>query len=360
MFGVALPGLRFTVHGYSPMKMWFRWLLAVALLVALLVTGWAVGWLAHAPPPVRSATIASLPELAHRPDEPISPLPDPIQSLRLDPQVVELGHRLFNDVRLSLDNSLSCASCHPLDKGGADGLPFSVGVGGAVGGINAPSVLTAALNFRQFWDGRAATLEEQAGGPILNPIEMASNWPLVIERLGADAEIKLLFEQLYPSGLTPANIRSAIADFERSLPRSSRFDRWLKGDDGAISAAELTGYRLFKRHGCSACHQGVNVGGNLYQRFGIMEDYFASKTTITEADLGRYNVTRNDEDRHLFKVPSLRNIALTAPYFHDASTPSLEQAVAIMGRYQLGVALPDADVALIAAFLKSLTAEAQP
>jgi cytochrome c peroxidase len=342
------------------MKMRLRWLLALALLVALLVLGWAVGWLAHAPQPERSHTIVSPSELTQRPDEPITPLPDIAQSPRLNPQVVELGRRLFHDKRLSVDNSLSCASCHPLDRGGVDGLPRSVGVGGVEGGINAPSVLTAALNFRQFWDGRAGTLEEQAGGPVLNPIEMAANWPLVLGKLRADAEIKRLFEQLYPSGLTPENIRSAIADFERSLPKPSRFDRWLKGDDSAISATELAGYRLFKRHGCSACHQGVNVGGNLYQRFGIMEDYFASKATITEADLGRYNVTRNDEDRHLFKVPSLRNVALTAPYFHDASTPSLEQAVAIMGRYQLGVALPQTDVALIVAFLNSLTAEAQP
>ena len=338
--------------------MWYRWLVAFTLLFALLAFVWVNnGWFAVTTQPASTRVIVSAPDLPHRPDEPISPLPEPP---KLDPQIVELGRRLFHDKRLSADNTISCASCHPLDHGGADGMPRSAGVGGALGGINTPSVLTAAFNFRQFWDGRAGTLEEQAGGPIVNPVEMASQWPQTLDKLGADAEIKRLFEQLYPSGLTPANIRSAIADFERSLPQPSRFDRWLKGDDGALTAAELAGYRLFKHHGCAACHQGVNVGGNLYQRFGIMEDYFAHKAEITEADLGRYNVTHNVEDKHLFKVPSLRNVALTAPYFHDASTTSLEQAVAIMGRYQLGIALPNNDVVLIVTFLKSLSAEAPP
>ena len=334
------------------MKIWPRWLLAFALLGALLVFGWVQ--IVPEPPPDQVKVFLPSAAAPYRPGEPISPLPEGHQ---LDFRVVDLGRRLFHDKRLSGDNTVSCATCHPLEKGGADGLSRSVGVGGALGSINAPSVLTAAFNFRQFWDGRAGSLEEQAGGPVLNPMEMASNWPQVIERLGADAEIKHLFKQLYPSGLTPENIRSALADFERSLPQPSRFDRWLKGDDSAITAAELEGYRLFKHHGCAACHQGVNIGGNLYQRFGIMEDYFSSRAQITEADLGRYNVTRNEEDRHLFKVPSLRNVALTAPYFHDASTSSLEKAVAVMGRYQLGVALPNSDVVLITGFLKSLTAE---
>ena len=338
--------------------MWYRWLVAFTLLFALLAFVWANnGWFSVATQPASTRAMVSAPDLPRRPEEPISPLPEPP---KLDPQVVELGRRLFHDKRLSADNTLSCASCHPLDHGGADGMPRSAGVGGALGGINTPSVLTAAFNFRQFWDGRAGTLEEQAGGPIVNPVEMASQWPQILDKLGADAEIKRLFEQLYPSGLTPANIRSAIADFERSLPQPSRFDRWLKGDDAALTAAELAGYRLFKHHGCAACHQGVNVGGNLYQRFGIMEDYFAHKAEITEADLGRYNVTHNVEDKHLFKVPSLRNVALTAPYFHDASTTSLEQVVAVMGRYQLGIALPNNDVVLIVTFLKSLSAEAPP
>lgn len=336
-----------------PVKTGIRWLLALGVFFALAFIAWTVGWFGVDAAMVRNEAVVNS-EKSFRPDEPLSPLP---LSPNLDERIVELGRRLFHDVRLSSDNSISCASCHPLDQGGVDGLPRSLGVGGAVGGINAPSVLTAALNFRQFWDGRAATLEEQAGGPVTNPLEMASNWPQVIAKLGADAEIRRTFDKLYPAGLTPENVRSAIADFERSLPVPSRFDRWLQGDDAALGAAELEGYRLFKRHGCAACHQGANVGGNMYQRFGIMEDYFAARAQIVDADLGRYAVTGRDEDRHLFKVPSLRNVALTAPYFHDASVSALADAVAIMGRYQLGIALPARDVQLIVAFLKSLNAE---
>jgi len=292
-----------------------------------------------------------------RNNEPLAPLPP---ATRLDPDKVALGRQLFHDTRLSADQSLSCASCHQLDQGGADGRRVSIGVNGALGEINAPSVLTAALNFRQFWDGRAATLEEQAAGPITNPKEMAASWPLVMSRLRNDLALKSKFDQLYPDGLSPKNITRAIAEFERSLPQPSRFDRWMRGEHNAISSDEQNGYQLFKKHGCIGCHQGVNVGGNLFQRFGIMTDYFADKTAITHADLGRYNLTGREEDRHVFKVPSLRNVALTAPYFHDASTSSLHEAVAIMGRYQLGVELPARDIALIAEFLNTLTGERLP
>lgn len=339
-----------------PTKTWFRWLVLAVLTTALLVAGWAAGWFSAANSPVFNTVPVAAPALQTRLDEPIAPLPDPPS---LDPRVVALGRSLFHDTRLSGDNTVSCASCHALDRGGVDGLPSSLGVGGAVGGINAPSVLTAAYNFRQFWDGRAGTLEEQAGGPVLNPLEMAATWPQVLSRLSQDAKIRREFEQLYPAGLTQENILSAIADFERSLPQASRFDRWLKGDDSAVTAVELDGYRLFKRHGCAACHQGVNVGGNLYQRFGVMGDYFASKKHLTEADLGRFNVTHNEEDRYLFKVPSLRNVELTSPYFHDASSRTLEETVAVMGRYQLGIALPGKDILAITAFLKTFTAEAR-
>lgn len=295
--------------------------------------------------------------LAAASDEPLRALP-PLP--KLDPAKVALGRQLFHDPRLSGDNTIACFNCHDLGRGGVDGLPRSIGVGGAVGGINAPSVLMAANNFRQFWDGRAGTLEEQAAGPVTNPLEMAATWPQVLDKLGADSEMKKTFERLYPEGLSPATIVAAIAEFERSLPRPSRFDRWLNGDERAISSEELSGYRVFKRHGCATCHQGVNIGGNLYQRFGVMANYFATKKELTPADLGRYNVTHREEDRHIFKVPSLRNVALTAPYFHDASAATLEEAVSIMGRYQLGVDLPRQDVAFIVAFLKSLTSEEAP
>lgn len=300
---------------------------------------------------------APAPALPIHSGEPIQPLPE-LPSL--DPDKVALGRRLFHDPRLSADNSISCASCHDLARGGADGRPVSVGVGGAQGEVNAPSVLTAALNFRQFWDGRAATLEEQAEGPIVNPKEMAAAWPEVVDRLEADPGMKRAFMSLYPDGVTPNNVIAAIADFERSLPRPSRFDRWLRGDHNAITGDEQLGYQLFKKYGCVGCHQGVNVGGNLFQRFGIMSHYFNRKEHATRADRGRFNVTGKEEDLHMFKVPGLRNVTLTAPYFHDGSTRRLEDAVAIMGRYQLGIDLPDRDIQLIVAFLHSLTSEAQP
>lgn len=287
-------------------------------------------------------------------NEPLLPLPN---VPNLNPAKVMLGKQLFHDTRLSKDGSLSCASCHDLLHGGVDGLPHSRGVGGAEGAINAPTVFNASLNFRQFWDGRAATLEAQAAGPVTNPLEMATTWPEVVVRLKADRELARQFDDLYPDGLTEANVRSAIADFERTLLTPSRFDRWLRGDELALNEAEKQGYALFKKHGCIACHQGVNVGGNLYQRFGIMRDYFAGKGKLTDADLGRFSQTQKQEDRHLFKVPSLRNSALTAPYFHDASATTLEQAVSVMGLYQLGVTLPEADVKAIVTFLHSLTGE---
>lgn len=303
--------------------------------------------------PHASALVESHATLAQ---EPIRPLQE---VSGLDPYKVALGKILFHDPRLSADNTLSCASCHPLERGGADGLPVSLGVGGAVGGINAPSVLTAAYNFRQFWDGRAGSLEEQAGGPVVNPVEMASSWPQVLEKLGADSEIKQQFSRVYRNGLSAENIRDAIAEFERSLARPARFDRWLNGDTNALSNDEVIGYQLFRKHGCTGCHQGVNIGGNLYQRFGTMAPYF-SPGTSTKADMGRFNITAREEDRHYFKVPSLRNVALTAPYFHNAAATTLEEAVRVMGKYQLGLELPAHDVEHIVKFLGSLNSELAP
>ena len=334
-----------------------RRVLAIAL-TALVAVAWIVFRWQAVPTEAQFAETVLSPGQAPggRSGEPILPL---YRAEGLDPAKIALGRQLFHDPRLSSDESISCATCHPLDKGGADGLKVSPGVGGTQGSINAPSVLTAAHNFRQFWDGRAATLEEQAGGPITNPVEMASTWDQVLAKLRADSELSQGFAQAYQAGLTPDTIRHALAEFERSLPMPSRFDRWLLGDDGALAANELAGYRLFKKHGCSGCHQGRNVGGNLFQRFGVMAAYFGGKTP-SKADLGRFNVTGRDEDRHVFKVPSLRNVARTAPYFHDASAARLEEAVRVMGRHQLGMELPESDIAQIVAFLHALDSEAAP
>lgn len=287
---------------------------------------------------------------------------DAMQALRplpelppLRPERVALGARLFADTRLSADYSLACISCHRFDLGGADGLPVSVGILGREGGINAPSVFNSGLNFVQFWDGRALTLQEQAAGPIHNPLEMGASWSLVIERLSTDESMRQAFRLAYPDGLTAANIADAIASFEQSLlTPDSPFDRYLRGDETALDELARTGYQRFRDFGCVSCHQGVLLGGNMFQKFGVLGDYFADRP-LTVADLGRYNVTGREEDRHVFKVPGLRNVALTAPYFHDGSAPTLEVAVAIMGRYQLGRDLAAEDVKAIVAFLNSLT-----
>jgi len=285
--------------------------------------------------------------------EPIVPL---LPFENLNPDKIALGDRLFHDKRLSADNSISCASCHNLATNGSDSLSGSIGVGGAEGPIKAPTVYNSAYNFVQFWDGRAATLEEQAAGPVHNPIEMSSTWKQVLAKLREDKELVQVFEGLYPDGLTPDNIASAIADFERSLVTlNSPFDRWLRGDDSALNKQELRGYRLFKSYGCSSCHQGQNVGGNLYASMGAIGDYFGQRgKKIVAADLGRLNVTGEDIDRHFFKVPSLRLAARQKYFFHDSSQTNLEDAIHIMGRYQLGREIPGQDISSIAAFLKSL------
>ncbi|MCL2874827.1 MAG: cytochrome-c peroxidase [Betaproteobacteria bacterium] len=286
-------------------------------------------------------------------DEPIEPISAPTG---LDALKVALGQTLFHDPRLSRDNTVSCASCHDLQTGGVDHRVRSFGVGNAVGDINTPTVYNSGFNFRQFWDGRAASLEEQAAGPILNPVEMASSWEQVIAVLEADPQMASRFRAIYGGPATPARVMEVLAEFERSLVTPARFDRWLKGEATAISDQELEGYLLFKRHGCATCHQGRNVGGNIFQRFGVMLDYFADKK-VEKADLGRFNVTGREEDKYVFKVPSLRNVALTAPYFHDGSEASLQEAVAIMGRYQLGLDIPEEEVRSIVLFLHTLTGE---
>ena len=293
--------------------------------------------------------------VAHSIDEPITPLP---LKHDLNEAKILLGERLFHDPLLSHDNSISCSSCHSLTTGGTDQLVRSVGIAGKKGPVNAPTVFNSGLNFVQFWDGRAGTLEEQIDGPMSNPNEMGSNWDEVLQKLRASPAYLNRFAEIYPDGIHAANVRDAIATFERSLiTPNSRFDRYLSGETSAMNAEEIEGYRLFKVYGCASCHQGVNAGGNLFQKFGVMSNYFAERGQITKADLGRSNVTNNEADRYVFKVPSLRNIAVTAPYFHDGSAATLENAVAIMSRYQLGRALTPAETDMIAKFLKTLSGE---
>ena len=236
-------------------------------------------------------------------------------------------------------------------------MRFSVGVEGRLGAINAPTVYNSAFHISYFWDGRAATLEALVlDGPLQNPVELDSSWEQLLPKLRQDESLRRRFRTLFDDGLTRRNVAHAIATFLRSLVTTeSPFDRWLAGEKEALSAQAKRGYRLFRSYGCIACHQGRNVGGNMYATMGIMGDYFKDRgTEITRSDLGRYNVTGRESDRHLFKVPSLRLAALTPPYFHDGTAATLDEAVRIMGRYQLGRDIPAEERADIVAFLKSL------
>lgn len=332
-------------------------LFVIGLLALLAVALVAMTWRDPLPEaPASSPTVGTTLADAIRRDEPVSPLPQAITPA--DPIRLALGKRLFHETQLSRDGTISCASCHDLGLGGTDRRRVSVGVGGATGAVNSPTVFNTSLNFVQFWDGRAATLEAQVAGPLHNPVEMGSNWAQAIARLSADPGYREAFALAYPDGISEATITDAIASFERSLlTPNAPFDRYLRGEHDAIDDNAREGYHRFKSYGCASCHQGAGVGGNMFHRFGIMGDYFAHRGKVTAADLGRYNVTGREEDRHVFKVPSLRNVALTAPYFHDGSVDTLNEAVAVMGRYQLGLELSDDDRRLIVAFLETLTGQ---
>jgi cytochrome c peroxidase len=285
---------------------------------------------------------------------------EPLPEVQTDARKVALGRRLFHDVRLSGDETISCATCHSLDHGGAEPRATSTGIRGQIGPINAPTVLNAGLNFVQFWDGRAADLQAQAAGPVTNPIEMGATWEQVTQRLSADPELAAEMTAVYGDGaITQDNITDAIAEYERSLITPSRFDRFLRGDQSALSADERRGYETFQQVGCTSCHRGPNVGGTMYQRMGLVRrTYFEDRgTPITEADMGRFNVTHQEADRHSFKVPTLRNVALTAPYLHDGSQQTLEDTVRVMGRYQLGRELDADQVRTLVAFLGALSGE---
>ncbi|GJQ60414.1 MAG: cytochrome-c peroxidase [Candidatus Scalindua sp. AMX11] len=289
--------------------------------------------------------------------EAIQPIP---LSFDYDRAKVELGKKLFFEPRLSKSGWISCNSCHNLSTGGADNLPSSIGHKWFLGPINSPTVLNSKFNLAQFWDGRAKDLQEQAGGPIANPLEMASNHELAINILQSIPQYVQWFEEvyggkeLYGSGkIDILKVTDAIAAFEETLTTpGSRFDQWLNGYGDAITDSEKEGYELFKTKGCITCHNGMGVGGNSYQKFGLAKPY--DKDPHTQ---GRYDVTKEEKDKFVFKVPLLRNIELTAPYFHDASTWDLSEAVNVMTEYQLGISLSNEENEKIVAFLKTLTGE---
>lgn len=264
-----------------------------------------------------------------------------------------LGKKLFFDTRLSKDDSVSCASCHMLESGGDDNLQFSVGINGQVGGINAPTVYNSVFNIAQFWDGRAKNLQEQAHGPVENPIEMGENFKNVINKLEKDMHLVKEFKRIYKEGITANSITDAIAHFETTLitPNSS-FDKYLRGDENALGKEEKEGYKLFVEYGCISCHNGVNIGGNLFQKIGLIKEFDTSVKS-----LGKFDVTGNKADINYFKVPTLRNISKTAPYFHDGSVSDLKTAVEVMLNIQLGIVTSSEDVKKIVKFLETLDGE---
>jgi cytochrome c peroxidase len=290
---------------------------------------------------------------AHANNELFAPLSVPAG---LDSKKVDLGRALFTDAHLSKDGTVSCASCHDLAKGGIDGRDFSVGVGGAIGDMNAPTVFNSGGNFRQFWNGRAATLEEQVDGPMTNPAEMAAQWPDVIAKVAKNAAYQAKFTALYRDGVTRENIQDALATFERALvTENSPFDRHLRGEKAALSPQQAAGLDAFQSLGCDRCHNGPNLGGRTFERFGVLgkPSFLRDRKTLPR-DLGRFSITKDQRDLYRFKVPSLRGVGQTAPYFHNASAKTLEAAVQEMALVQLGKQISAQDLAAVVAFLGAL------
>lgn len=293
--------------------------------------------------------------------EPVRPVPD---SVPYDAAKAALGDLLYHDTRLSADGTVSCATCHDLATGGVDNKRYSEGIGGQFGGVNAPTVYNSCFNFVQFWDGRAATLAEQAGGPPLNPVEMGcKSFDEIVARLAKDKAFVKKFNAVYPEGLSQETITDAIAEFEKTLVTpNSPFDRYLKGDKDALTAAQAEGYALFKEYNCATCHAGVNMGGLSYELMGQRDNYFEDrdltlKSGLTDGDNGRWAQTGVERDRYRFKTPGLRNVALTWPYYHDGSVATLDEAVTKMARFQVGKEIPEKDCGKVVSFLEALTGQ---
>jgi cytochrome c peroxidase len=289
--------------------------------------------------------------IAGKQTEPIQPI---VAAKVKDTALVELGKKLYFDTRLSKSGFISCNSCHNLSMGGTDNVRSSIGHQWARGPINAPTVLNASFNVAQFWDGRAADLKAQAGGPIANPGEMGFSHEMAVDVLRSIPQYVDEFTRVFKKApLDIDQVTLAIAEFEKTLVTpNSRFDKWLQGDAKALTAQELAGYQLFKGSGCVACHNGAAVGGNSFQKMGLVAPFKSDSTS-----LGRYEVTKQETDKHFFKVPTLRNVELTYPYFHDGSAATLRDAVDVMGKVQLGRSFSADENGQIVAFLKTLTGD---
>lgn len=325
-------------------------LVAVAVIVAAVAVPRAEGPAKARPRPTRAAPPASRIFVPG----PLQPLPATVD---LDARAVELGRRLFHDEALSLRGDTSCATCHDPSAGGIDGRDVARRADGTPGALNVPSVLNCSFNFRQGWTGGARTLDDHVERAMSADDELASDWEHVVATVAGDARYRAAFDDVY--GHVDADaIREAIATYGRSLVTpNSRFDLFLLGDADALTDDERAGYQLFLDAGCVSCHQGTNVGGNMFQRFGKFGNYFEDRGELREVDLGRYAQTGREEDRFRFRVPSLRNVDVTAPYLHDGSIKSLDEVVQLMARYELGTELAEDEVRLLVTFLRCLTGE---
>ena len=277
----------------------------------------------------------------------ITPIP---QTISYDLEKATLGKKLFYETKLSHDDTISCASCHILTEGGDDNIRVSFGINRKQGTRNSPTVFNSRYNSYQFWDASVKTLEQQARGPMHNPVEMASNFDEILKKLKKDKYYMKEFKKIYGE-INENNIIDAIVEFENTLiTPNSKFDKYLNGNKDILTQNEKNGYKYFKQYGCISCHNGINVGGNLIQRIGVMYDF---KTE----DLGRYYVTNDINDKYHFKVPSLRNVELTAPYFHDGKIKSLDKAVSLMSKYQIGFDISNDEIKDIVSFLKTLSGD---
>lgn len=300
---------------------------------------------------------------ADRQLETINDKKEPIQAIPVtisyDLDKYALGEKLFKESGLSRNRQISCASCHQLEAGGAEKTRYSRGIENALTQVNTPTIFNITYNFRFNWDGQYDSLAVHVDELVQNPTVMGGTWEEVTQKIAKADGYRQAFENIYTDGISRENIIDAIVTYEAALTTpNAAFDRYLRGDRSAISANARAGYDLFKAYGCASCHQGTNVGGNMFQKFGVMGDYFSDRGNITQADLGRFNVTGAEADRYVFRVPGLRNVAITPPYLHDGSARTLKEAIEIMVKYQLGRPIPAADIEQIAEFLKTLTGEA--
>lgn len=290
---------------------------------------------------------------------PIPLTPPPVKGVTPTPALVELGKALYFDPRLSQSHNISCNTCHQIGLGGVDMLPTSIGHKWQHGSRNSPTVLNSIFNIAQFWDGRAADLAAQAGGPIENPVEMAITHQHAIDTLRRIPGYEALFKAAFPSEKDPVtigNVEDAIAAFEATLiTPNAPFDKFLGGDEAALTPEQREGLQLFMSKGCSTCHSGINIGGQMYAPFGVIEKPGAE--LMPQNDKGRFDVTKTASDEYVFRVPPLRNVELTPPYFHSGKSWDLRQAVAVMGNSQLGEKLTDGEITKITSFLRSLTGD---